>query len=83
MNVKTDLAQKDPAGGSSRGVSNESFLTLFMIGVLVVLFIIAGTVVPNFFLPQNMLNSSRTTGSSLSSASASRFCSSPATSTCR
>jgi len=54
--VKTDLAQKDPAGGSSRGVSNESFLTLFMIGVLVVLFIIAGTVVPNFFLPQNMLN---------------------------
>jgi ribose transport system permease protein len=37
-------------------MSNESFLTLFMIGVLVVLFGIACAIVPNFFLPQNMLN---------------------------
>jgi ribose/xylose/arabinose/galactoside ABC-type transport system permease subunit len=37
-------------------LSNESFNTLFMIGVLVALFGIACAVVPNFYLPQNMLN---------------------------
>lgn len=37
-------------------LSDESFITLFMIGVLVILFSLASTVVPNFYLPQNMLN---------------------------
>jgi ribose transport system permease protein len=37
-------------------MSNESFITLFMIGVLVVLFGIACAFVPNFYLPQNMIN---------------------------
>jgi ribose transport system permease protein len=37
-------------------ISNESFNTLFMVGVLVVLLGIACAVVPNFYLPQNMLN---------------------------
>lgn len=37
-------------------MSNESFITLIMIGVLIVLFILAGVVVPNFFKPQNILN---------------------------
>ena len=36
--------------------SNESFITLFMIGVLVVLFGVACAFVPNFYLPQNMIN---------------------------
>jgi ribose/xylose/arabinose/galactoside ABC-type transport system permease subunit len=37
-------------------LSDESFITLFMIGVLVLLFGLACTVVPNFYLPQNILN---------------------------
>jgi ribose/xylose/arabinose/galactoside ABC-type transport system permease subunit len=37
-------------------LSDESFLTIFMVGVLVVLFGIACAVVPNFYQPQNMLN---------------------------
>ena len=37
-------------------MSNESFITLFMIGVLVVLFGVACAVVPNFYLPQNIIN---------------------------
>ncbi|CAG1012222.1 Ribose import permease protein RbsC [Anaerolineales bacterium] len=37
-------------------LSDESFITLFMIGVLVILFGLACTVVPNFYLPQNILN---------------------------
>jgi ribose transport system permease protein len=41
------------AGGK---LSNESFITLFMVGVLAVLFVVAGAIVPNFFLPQNILN---------------------------
>jgi ribose/xylose/arabinose/galactoside ABC-type transport system permease subunit len=53
MNVET----KQTRMWAHRGqMSNESFLTLFMIGVLVVLFIIAGAVVPNFFLLQNIIN---------------------------
>jgi ribose transport system permease protein len=39
-----------------RRLSNESFNTLFMIGVLLALFGIACAAVPNFYLPQNMLN---------------------------
>lgn len=37
-------------------LSNESFLTLFMIGVLVALFALACVFVPNFYLPRNVLN---------------------------
>jgi ribose/xylose/arabinose/galactoside ABC-type transport system permease subunit len=37
-------------------ISNESFITLFMIGVLVVLYGIACAFVPNFYLPQNLVN---------------------------
>jgi ribose/xylose/arabinose/galactoside ABC-type transport system permease subunit len=37
-------------------LSDESFITLFMIGVLVFLFALASLFVPNFYLPQNMLN---------------------------
>jgi ribose/xylose/arabinose/galactoside ABC-type transport system permease subunit len=37
-------------------ISDESFITLFMIGVLVIVFAIASAVVPNFFTAQNMLN---------------------------
>jgi ribose transport system permease protein len=37
-------------------LSDESFITLFMVGVLVFLFALACLFVPNFYLPQNMLN---------------------------
>ncbi len=37
-------------------MSNESFLSFFMVGFLIVLFGVACLFVPNFFLPQNMLN---------------------------
>ena len=37
-------------------MSDESFITLFMIGVLIILFGLACLVVPNFYLPQNILN---------------------------
>jgi ribose/xylose/arabinose/galactoside ABC-type transport system permease subunit len=37
-------------------ISNESFITLLMVGVLVVLFGIAAIFVPNFYKPQNILN---------------------------
>jgi ribose/xylose/arabinose/galactoside ABC-type transport system permease subunit len=43
-----------PLSGSR--MSDESFLTLFMIGVLLVLFAAASLAVPNFYQPQNMLN---------------------------
>jgi ribose/xylose/arabinose/galactoside ABC-type transport system permease subunit len=45
--------QKTLTGGK---LSDETFITLFMIGILVLLFGLACTVVPNFYLPQNMLN---------------------------
>jgi ribose/xylose/arabinose/galactoside ABC-type transport system permease subunit len=38
------------------GLSNESFLTLFMVGVLVILFAVACAFVPNFYLLQNVIN---------------------------
>jgi len=44
------------AGSAGARLSNESFLTLFMIGVLVALFALACAVVPNFYLPRNILN---------------------------
>lgn len=37
-------------------ISNESFITFFMIGVLVVLFAVACIFVPNFYQPQNIVN---------------------------
>jgi ribose transport system permease protein len=43
-------------GGFGSRISNESFITLFMIGVLVVLYGIACAFVPNFYLPQNLVN---------------------------
>jgi ribose/xylose/arabinose/galactoside ABC-type transport system permease subunit len=49
----TKPVRKPSIGGK---MSNESFITLFMIGVLVVLFGIACAVVPNFYRPQNMIN---------------------------
>ncbi len=46
-------AQKLSAGSR---LSDESFITLFMIGVLILVFGLACAVVPNFYRPQNMLN---------------------------
>jgi ribose/xylose/arabinose/galactoside ABC-type transport system permease subunit len=37
-------------------ISDESFITLFMIGILLIVFALASAVVPNFFTAQNMLN---------------------------
>jgi ribose/xylose/arabinose/galactoside ABC-type transport system permease subunit len=37
-------------------ISDESFITLFMIGILLVVFAIASVIVPNFYTAQNMLN---------------------------
>ncbi len=46
MNVEAKLSR----------MSNESFITLFMIGVLVILFGVACAFVPNFYLLQNIIN---------------------------
>jgi ribose/xylose/arabinose/galactoside ABC-type transport system permease subunit len=53
MREETKQARKIIVGGR---MSNESFISLFMVGVLVVLFGIACAFVPNFYLPQNMIN---------------------------
>jgi ribose transport system permease protein len=37
-------------------LSDESFITLFMIGILLIVFAIASVIVPNFYTAQNMLN---------------------------
>jgi ribose transport system permease protein len=37
-------------------LSDESFITLFMVGVLIVIFTIAATIVPNFYKAQNIIN---------------------------
>ncbi len=37
-------------------LSDESFITLFMVGVLIVIFTIAAMVVPNFYKAQNIIN---------------------------
>lgn len=44
----------DPAGGAR--ISNESFITFFMMGVLLVVFGIACAFVPNFYQPKNIIN---------------------------
>ena len=46
-------ARKPLLGGR---LSDESFITLFMVGVLIVIFTIAATVVPNFYKAQNIIN---------------------------
>lgn len=51
--METKQIQKPRIGGR---LSDESFITFFMVGVLVIVFILACLVVPNFYLPQNMLN---------------------------
>ncbi len=43
-----------PLTGSK--LSDEAFITVFMIGVLIVVFAIACAFVPNFYRPQNMIN---------------------------
>ena len=48
--------QKPPKPLFKITLSDESFITLFMVGVLIVLFGIASFVVPNFYKAQNMLN---------------------------
>jgi ribose/xylose/arabinose/galactoside ABC-type transport system permease subunit len=53
MNVEMKQTQTGARGGR---MSDESFITFFMIGVLVVLFVVACAFVPNFYRPQNMLN---------------------------
>jgi ribose/xylose/arabinose/galactoside ABC-type transport system permease subunit len=44
------------AGTAARRLTNESFISLFMVAVLVGLFAVACAVVPNFYLPRNILN---------------------------
>jgi hypothetical protein len=61
MNVETKLPQKQSVAGGGR-ISNETYITLFMIGVLVVLFLLACVWVPNFYQPQNIINLLRTSG---------------------
>jgi ribose/xylose/arabinose/galactoside ABC-type transport system permease subunit len=53
MNVEANFPLKTSFAGR---MSNESFITLFMIGVLVVLFGVACAFVPNFYLLQNIIN---------------------------
>ena len=51
MQIKN--ARKPLLGGK---LSDESFITLFMVGVLIVIFTIAAMIVPNFYKAQNILN---------------------------
>jgi len=51
--METNQAQK-PLVGSK--MSDESFITLFMVGILILVFAIACLVVPNFYKPQNIFN---------------------------
>jgi ribose/xylose/arabinose/galactoside ABC-type transport system permease subunit len=51
MQIKN--ARKPLLGGR---LSDQSFITLFMVGVLIVIFAIAATIVPNFYKTQNIIN---------------------------
>jgi ribose transport system permease protein len=51
--METKQVQKSLLGGK---LSDESFITLFMVGVLVLVFAIACLIVPNFYKPQNIFN---------------------------
>lgn len=54
MELKIKQVLPTPSIGGK--LSNESFITLLMVGVLLFLFGIAVVFVPNFYQPQNMLN---------------------------
>lgn len=51
--MDTTMKQKK---GLGRQVSNETFISLFMVGVLLLSYGIACLIVPNFYLPRNLLN---------------------------
>jgi len=52
--METSGQMQKPMFGSK--LSDESFITLFMVGVLFIVFGVACIFVPNFYKPQNMLN---------------------------
>src|SRR5512147_2039845 len=54
MNIETTKPTQKARSGSR--MSNESFITLFMAGVLVVIFLIACLIIPGFYKPQNIIN---------------------------
>src|SRR5512135_823893 len=54
MSVEIQKPAQKPRATSR--ISNETFITLFMVGVLVVVFLIACLFVPNFYKPQNIVN---------------------------
>ncbi len=54
MNMETTKPAQKARSGSR--MSNETFITLFMTGVLVVIFLVACLIVPNFYKPQNIIN---------------------------
>jgi ribose/xylose/arabinose/galactoside ABC-type transport system permease subunit len=54
MSVETTKPVQKPRATSR--MSNETFITLFMAGVLLVVFLIACLFVPNFYKPQNIVN---------------------------
>ncbi len=54
MNMETSKPAQKARSGSR--VSNETFITLFMAGVLVVIFFIACLIVPGFYNPKNIIN---------------------------
>ncbi len=51
-----ETTKAGPRTSATSRMSNETFITLFMIGVLVVLFLVAVIFVPNFAKPQNIIN---------------------------
>ena len=54
MNMETAKPTQTARSGSR--LSNESFITLFMAGVLVVIFLVACLIIPGFYKPQNIIN---------------------------
>lgn len=54
MSVQTTAGA--PKQTATSRMSNETYLTLFMIGVLLVVFLVACIFVPNFYKPQNIRN---------------------------
>jgi len=54
--MSAEIKKAVPRPSIGARLSNESFLTLFMTGVLLVLFAIAALTVKNFYLPRNILN---------------------------
>lgn len=54
MNMEITKPSQKARSGSR--ISNETFITLFMAGVLVVIFLIACLIVPGFYNPKNIIN---------------------------